>query len=163
MYWNKVSCFCDSIDDNPNRIMMCEVLGKPTMISILMSSHLQDGIGRDWRVSATFKWLVFTLRHVSLSALYLEISLFIQVHQKFCQRSWYILVLPGWIGSLERCALSRICFRSSWFLGTTKRLSNHRTPLWSRRKHLYFPSPRESFYLVIPIPLSWSCAMMTRS
>ena len=104
--------------------------------------------------------MAFTLWQVSHSETYLAISLFILVHQKFCFRPWYILLLPGWIENLERCASSRICFRSSWFFGTTMWLSNHRTPLWSWQKHLYFLSPWESFCLMIPTTLSCDCAMM---
>ena len=93
----------------------------------------------------------------------LVISLFIRVHQKFCFRSWYILLLPGWIENFDRCALSRICFQSSWFFGTTKQLSNHKIPLWSCRKHLYLLSPCASFCLMMLMLLSWACAIMTWS
>ena len=120
-------------------------------------------IGRGWRVPATFKWLAFTLWHVSHSTTHLTISLFIRVHQKFCLRSWYILVLPWWMENLERCASSKIYFCSSWFFGTTRRSLNHKIPLWSTRKHLYLFSPSSTFCLIIPTLLSCNCAMMTWS
>ena len=38
-----------------------EVLGKPTMKSILMSSHFQDGILKGCKRTADLKWLALTL------------------------------------------------------------------------------------------------------
>jgi hypothetical protein len=131
-----------------------DVLGRPTIKSTLMSSHFHDGMGRGWSVPDALRWLALTLWHVSHSDTYLAISLFILVHQKFWRRSWYILVLPGWIENLDRCASSRICLRSWWSLGTTIRLLNHRTPWWSVWKHLYLASPWDSFNLIILIPSS---------
>src|SRR6185369_17125723 len=72
-----------------------EVLGKPTMKSILMSSHFQEGILRGCKGPAGLKWLALTLRQVSYSDTYFAISRFILVHQNRCLRSWYILLLPG--------------------------------------------------------------------
>ena len=65
--------------------------------------------------------------------------------------------------TLERCTWSRICFQSWWSLGTTIRLSNHKTPVWSVWKHLYFSSLWANFYFIILIPSSCSCAKMILS
>jgi hypothetical protein len=102
-----------------------EVLGKPTIKSILISSHFQEGIDRGWRIPVVFKWLALTLWQTSHSETYLAISRFIRVQQKFCFRSWYIFVLPGCIENLDRWASSNICLRSLWSLGTTIRSLNH--------------------------------------
>jgi hypothetical protein len=45
MYRKEVCYFGESINDYPNGIMLLRYLGKPTMKSMLMSSHFQDGIG----------------------------------------------------------------------------------------------------------------------
>jgi hypothetical protein len=86
-----------------------------------------------------------------------------RVHQKFCLKSWYILVLPGCIDNLDRCASSRICLRSWWFLGKTIRPLNDRIPLWSTWKDLYFSSPWAYCCLMILTPSSCSCAIMILS
>jgi hypothetical protein len=84
---------------------------------------------------------------------YLAISHFMRVHQKFCFKSWYILVLPGCIENLDKWVSSNICLRSLWSLGTTIRSLNHKIPSWSTQKHLYFPSPCVIFCLMILTPL----------
>src|SRR5579883_3274268 len=122
-----------------------EVTGNPTMKSMLMSSHFQDGIGKGCNGPATFKWLALIRWQTSHSDTYLAISLFILVHHRFFLRSWYILLLPGWIASRVWCASLRTSFLSWWFLGTTSRFSNQSTSCPSWRKHLYLFSPSASF------------------
>jgi hypothetical protein len=67
------------------------------MKSMQMSSHFQDGMGRGCKGPAAFKWLALILWQVSHSDIYLAISLFILVHQYKDLRSWYILLLPGYV------------------------------------------------------------------
>jgi hypothetical protein len=71
------------------------IRGKPTMKSILISSHFHMGIDNGWSTPAYFKWLAFIRWQVSHSSTYLAMSTFMFDHQKFCFKSWYILVLPG--------------------------------------------------------------------
>src|SRR6185312_3550668 len=79
-----------------------KVLGSPTMKSILIASHFHDGILRGCKGPADLKWLALTLLQMSHSNTYLAISRFILVHQNRCFRSWYILLLLGWMEYLER-------------------------------------------------------------
>jgi hypothetical protein len=57
MYCNEMSGFGESIYDHPNRTFFQAVRGKPTMKSIVMSSHFHMGIDRGWITPADFKWL----------------------------------------------------------------------------------------------------------
>jgi hypothetical protein len=57
-----------------------EVSGKPTMKSILISSHFHMGIDNGWSTPADFKWLAFIWWQVSHLATYLAISTFILDH-----------------------------------------------------------------------------------
>ena len=138
--------------------------GNPTMKSILISSHFHEGISKGWSIPAGLRWLALTLRQISHSDTYLATSRFILVHQNRCLRSWYILVLPGWMEYLERWASSRICFRSSKSLGTTSRFLNHKTPSPSKWKH----ATRGSFYLSLclifsmPILSFWAAITWSR-
>jgi hypothetical protein len=142
-----------------------EVLGKPTIKSILISSHFEEGIGRGWRIPAVFRWLALTLWQISHSKTYLAISRLIRVHQKFCFKSWYIFVLPGCIENLDRWASSNIYLQSLWSLGTTIHSLNHKTPSGSTRKHLYFLSPCDIFCLMILTPLlrCWARTILSLS
>jgi hypothetical protein len=63
------------------------VRGKPTMKSILMSSHFHEGIDKGWSTPADFKWLSFILWQVSHSDTYFAMSTFILDHQKFSFKS----------------------------------------------------------------------------
>jgi hypothetical protein len=110
------------IESNP-----FEVLGKPTIKSILISSHFQDGMSNGCNSPADFKCTAFTFWQVSHLATYRAISIFILVHQNLCFRSWYILLLLGWIENLVKCASLRINCRSSGTFGTTNRFLNHNT------------------------------------
>src|SRR6266498_2686103 len=89
---------------------------------------------------------------MSHSAMYLEISLFILVHENLCFKSWYILLLPGWIENFERWASSKICFLNSRFLGTTTLFLNHMTSSWSCLKDK--ASPFSNLRLICAMPLS---------
>src|SRR6266540_3695140 len=91
---------------------------------------------------------------MSHSAMYLAISLFILVHQNFFFKSWYILLLLGWIENLERWASSKICFINSRFLGITILFLNHMTPSWFCLKDK--ASPFSNLRLICAMPLS-SC------
>jgi hypothetical protein len=80
VHWKKCATFV-------NRSMMTlieswcrEVLGRPTIKSMMMSSHFHEGIDRGCKAPADFKWLAFILWHVSHSDTYWAISLFILVH-----------------------------------------------------------------------------------
>jgi hypothetical protein len=55
MHGKKVGNFDESINDYPNGIMLLRCLGRPTMKSMLMSSHFHDGIGSGWSVPDTFR------------------------------------------------------------------------------------------------------------
>jgi hypothetical protein len=59
------------------------VRSKPTMKSIIMSSHFHIGINKGWNIPADFKWLAFILWKVSHSDTYFDISTLILDHQKF--------------------------------------------------------------------------------
>jgi hypothetical protein len=85
--------------------------------------------------------------------------LFILVHQKWGFRSWYILLLPGWMDSFERCASSMIWFFSSRFFGTTNRCWNQSYPLSSTQNWVLGSSL--IFSLIWKIPLSIFCLSMT--
>ena len=102
---------------------------------------------------------------MSHSDTYFSISRFILVHQNRSFRSWYTLLLPGWIEYLERWALSRICFQSSNSLGTTNRFLNQRTPSLSWWKHWTWGSFSLSLYLILHMPASffWAAIIWSRS
>jgi hypothetical protein len=53
MYRQEMSCLGQPIHNDPNRIVVSG--GIPTMKSMQMSSHFQDGMGRGYKVPATFK------------------------------------------------------------------------------------------------------------
>lgn len=139
------------------------VWGNPTMKSMLISSHFHSGMFKGWRVPAGLRWLALTLRQISHSDTYLAISLFILVHQNCCLRSWYILLLPGWIDSREEWASSRICFLSSKSFGTTSRVLNHNTFSLYWWKQPTLGSPSDILLWISFTPLSCFCAAMTRS
>jgi hypothetical protein len=130
------------------------VIGSPILKSILISSHFHLCIDNDCNKLAGFMWIALTLQQLSLLATYTTIS-FILVHQNFDFRSQYILLLLGWIDSLDRWASSKILVLSSWSLGTTRRLSNQNTPLSSSLKRL--SGSLVIFSLMWNIPLSDPC------
>jgi hypothetical protein len=138
-----------------------EVWGKPTMKPIHMFSHFHLGMLKGCRFLVGLKWSALTLRQVSHSNTYFAISRFILVHQKFFFKSWYILLVPGWIEYHEQWASSMILRRSSKSIETTRRSSNHRTPLASCQKH--WVSPNSNLQQRWPIPTSVLCAVMTSS
>jgi hypothetical protein len=135
---------------------LLEVHGKPTIKSILMSSHFHKGIVNCWSTPADFKWLALTQWQVSHSATYLAMSTFMFEHQKFFLKSWYILVLSEWIENLERWASSKIFFRSFGSTWTTKCCSKHTTSFESLRKQLYLGSSFAIFYFISWMPSSSS-------
>jgi hypothetical protein len=55
VYRQEMSCLGQSVHNDPNGIMVPEVLGNPTIKSMQISSHFQDGMGRGCKVPATFK------------------------------------------------------------------------------------------------------------
>jgi hypothetical protein len=133
-----------------------DVLGSPTIKSILISSHYQDGTGEGCNSLADFRWTALTRWHVTHLATYYAISIFIFVHQNICFRSWYILLLPGWIENLDKCASSRICCHNSGTFGTTRWFLNQRTPLSSIWKHGAFPVITFSLIWAIPLFSFWA-------
>jgi hypothetical protein len=116
---------------------------------------------KDCRFLAGLKWSALTLRHVSHSDTYFAISLFILIHQKLFFKSWYILLIPGWIEYLEQWAPSMILWWSSKFFETTRRSLNHRTSSASCRKHYASPNSTLLRRCLIPSSIFW--AVMTSS
>jgi hypothetical protein len=112
-----------------------EVRCKPTMKSMQMFSHFYSRILKGCRFPAGLKWSAFIFWQVSYSDTYFAISHFILVHQKFFFKSWYILLVSGWIEYCEQWASFMILWWSSKSFGTTRRSLNHRTPSASYRKH----------------------------
>jgi hypothetical protein len=138
-----------------------EVRGKPTMKSIQMFPHFHSGMLKGCRFSAGLKWSALTLRHMSYSDTYFAISHFILIHQFFFFKSWYILLIPGWIEYREQWASSMILRRSTKSFGTTRQSLNHRTPSASCRKH--WASPNSNLRRRWPRPMSVLWATMTSS
>ena len=128
------------------------------MKSIPILSHFHSGIAKGWRVPAGRWCSAFTRRQTSQFAIYWAISLFILVHQNLWRRSWYILVLPGWMVRGDSWASLRINCRRCWFLGTTRRFSKYTTP-WSFVEKQLAP-PLAMFSLILDIPLSRFWAAM---
>jgi hypothetical protein len=93
----------------------------------------------------------------------LAISTFILDHQKFCFRSWYILVLPGWIENLDLWVSSRMIFLISGSTGTTRRFQNQTTSWWSFWKQVYLGSPSTNFCLMVCISstLRWAVTILS--
>jgi hypothetical protein len=142
-----------------NELYPREVQGKPTMNSIQMFSHFHSGILKGCRFLAGLKWSALILRQVSHSDTYLAISHFILVHQKFFFKSWYILLVPGWIEYREQWASSMILRRSSKSFRTTRRSLNHRTPSASYRKHSVSPDSILWWRWLIPTSILWAAMM----
>jgi hypothetical protein len=136
-----------------------EVWGKPTMKSMQMFSHFHSGILKGCRFSPGLKWSALILWQVSHSNTYLDISCFILIHQKFFLRSWYILLVPGWIEYHEQWASSMILRWSSKSFRTMRWSLNYRTPSTSCRKH--WASPDSILRRRWPIPTSvlWAAMM----
>ena len=109
-----------------------------------------------WSNPAGFIWIALTRQQLSHLATYAAISFFIFVHQNQVFKSWYILLLPEWMDSLEEWASSKIWFLSSLSFGTTSRSLNHRTPFSSNWNCLL--SSSFIFLLIWNIPTSvfWS-------
>jgi hypothetical protein len=139
------------------------VRGKPTLKYILMWSHFYMGIDKGWSTPTDFKWLAFIRWQVSHSATYLAISTFILDHQKFCFKSWYILVFPGWIENLNILSSSKIVFLIYGSTGTTRRLPNQITSFWSFWKHVYLGSPSASLGMMIYMSSSmrWAVTILS--
>jgi hypothetical protein len=112
------------------------VIGSLVIKSILISSHFHLGTDNDCNRPAGFMWIALTLQQLSHLATYDAISFFIFVPQNFGFRSQYILLLLGWIDSLDWWASSKIFVWSSWSFGTTRSSSNHNIPLSSSLKRL---------------------------
>jgi hypothetical protein len=129
-----------------------EVWGKPTMKSMQMFSYFHSGMLKGCRFLVGLKWSALILRHVSHSDTYFAISCFILVHQKFFFKSWYILLVPGWIEYHEQLTSFMILQWSSKSFGTTRRSLNYRTSSASYRKH--WASSNSNFRRRWPIPTS---------
>jgi hypothetical protein len=138
-----------------------EVWGKPTMKSIQMFSHFHSRMLQGCRFLVGLEWSALTLRNVSHSDTYFAISLFILIHGKLFFKSWYILLVPGWIEYLEQWAASMILQRSSTFFETTRWCLNHRNPSASCRK--YYASPNSNLLWRCSIPTFIFWAAMTSS
>jgi hypothetical protein len=139
----------------------CEVWGKPTIKSMQIFFHFHSGMLKGCRFSAGLKWSVLTLRQVSHSDTYFAISQFILVHQKFFFKSWYILLVLGWIEFHEQWALSMILRWSSKSFRTMRWSSNYRTPSVSCQKH--WASPNSNLRRRWLIPTFVLLAAMTSS
>jgi hypothetical protein len=126
-----------------------------------MFSYFHFGMLKWCRFPAGLKWSALTLQHVSHSDIYFAISLFILVHQKLFFKSWYILLVYGWIEYLEQWASSMILRWSSKFFRTMRRSLNHRTPSISYQKHCASPNSNLLRVCLIPTPIFW--AAMTSS
>jgi hypothetical protein len=120
-----------------------------------MFSHFHSGMLKGCRFPAGLKWLALTLWHMSHSDTYFTISLFILVHQKLFFKSWYILLVPGWIVYLEQWASCMILRWSLKFFRTTRRSLNHRTPSASCRKHCSSPNSNLVQRCLIPMSIFW--------
>jgi hypothetical protein len=123
-----------------------------------MFSHFHSGMLKGCRFSVGLKWSVLILWQVSHSNTYFAISHFILVHQKFFFKSWYILLVPGWIEYREQWASSMILRQSSKSFRTTRRSLNHRTPSASCRKH--WASSNSNLWWRWPIPTPVLCVAM---
>jgi hypothetical protein len=124
-----------------------------------MFSHFHSGMLKGCRFSVSLKWSALTLRLVSHSDTYFAISRFILVHQKFFLKSWYILLVPGWIEYRERWASSMILRQSSKSFRTTRRSLNHRTTSVSSRKHWDSPNSNLRWRWPIPTSVLWAAMM----
>jgi hypothetical protein len=133
----------------------CEVRGKPTMKSMQMFSHFHLGMLKGSRFPTGLKWSALTLQHVSHSDIYFSISRFILVHHKFFFKSWYILLVPGWIEYREQWASSMILRWSSKSFRITRRPLNHKTLSTSCRKHWASPNSNLRWRWPISTPVLW--------
>jgi hypothetical protein len=131
------------------------------MKSIQMFFHFHSGMLKGCKFLVGLKWLALTLRQVSHSDTHFAISRFILIHQKFFFKSWYILLILGWIEYYEQWDSSMILRWSSKSFGTIRRSLNHRTPSVSYRKH--WASPNSNLQWRWPIPTSILWAAMTSS
>jgi hypothetical protein len=138
-----------------------EVWDKPTMKYIHMFSHFHMGMLKGCRFSVGLKWPALTLQQVSHFDTYFTISCFILIHQKFFFKSWYILLVLGWIEYCEKWASSLILQRSSKSIETTRQSLNHRTASASCQKH--WASPNSNLRWRWPIPTSVLWVAMTSS
>jgi len=83
--------------------------------SIVTYSHFHSSIGNSWRSLADLWRCAFTCWHTGQFATYCVMSFFIAFHQKYCFRSWYILVPPRCIEYAEPWASAKIfCQTSPW-------------------------------------------------
>jgi hypothetical protein len=110
-----------SIQDYPDRVIT-------TMKSIPISSHSHSGILNGCSNPAGLCCSALTLWHVSHNYMYSAISRFMSCYQYLVSRSWYILVLPGWIEYAESWASQRISSQIGLRLGTHIHFPNHKVP-----------------------------------
>ena len=89
------------------------------MKSMEISSHFHTGTGKGCKYPGVRMWSALTLPQVSHYAAYWVMSYFMLDHQYKWRKSWYILLLPGWIDSFEWWASFKIFLFSSSFDGTT--------------------------------------------
>ena len=106
------------------------VRGKPTTKSMEISSYFQTGIDKGCRNPCVRIWSAITLPQMSHYEMYLVVSCFIFGHQYKWRKSWYILLLRGWMDNLELWASSKNFLLSSSLEGTANRFLNFTTP-WS--------------------------------
>jgi hypothetical protein len=106
------------------------IRGNPTMKSVPISYHFHSGIFNGCNNPVGLWCSALTLWHVSYNDTYFVISLSMPYHQYLVFRSWYILVLLGWIEYAEPWASRRISSRIDLRLGTHIRFPHHKVP-WS--------------------------------
>ena len=132
------------------------VWGKPITKSIEISSYFQTGIGKGCRNLGVRIWSALTLPQMSHSEMYLVVSYFIFSHQYKWRKSWYILLLPGWMDNLELWASSKIFLLSSSLEGTTNRFLNFSTPWSSTLKWGHALRQLTSWYVEFPKHLDFA-------
>jgi len=123
--WDKTSDFGQTIHNHQNWVVSLIEVGSPEIKSILTSSHFQLGIDKGWSKPA-FMWTAFMRQQLSQRATKAAVSFFHLCPLSKGFRSGYILLLPGWIDSLDEWASDKIWSRSSRFFGTTNWSLNHR-------------------------------------
>jgi hypothetical protein len=104
------------------------VVGNPTMKSMLISSHFHWGIFNGCKSPTWLCHSALTLWQLSHSTTYSATTHFIPYHQYLLLRSWYILVLPGWIKEVESWTSCKINSLISFTSGTYMCFLYHNVP-----------------------------------
>ena len=84
------------------------VLGNPDTKSIAILSHFHCGISKGCNIPEGLWCSIFTFWQVKHFETYSATSFFIPGHQNIAFKSWYILVLPGWMENPLLCASFKI-------------------------------------------------------